>query len=108
MSNSPCHEKVEVDQDESGPDKTSIHQGHQRVHHSKTEDEIKRIDALVLAEGTTLESFKHLDEKKILRKMDLRLIPVLALLYLLSFLDRESRFRSTASFFLHNLLQVYL
>ncbi|OAR01925.1 hypothetical protein LLEC1_02383 [Akanthomyces lecanii] len=32
--------------------------------------------------------FAHLDEKKILRKMDMRLIPVLALLYLLSFLDR--------------------
>ncbi|KAH8677255.1 major facilitator superfamily domain-containing protein [Ilyonectria robusta] len=38
--------------------------------------------------GTTLESFAHLDEKKILRKMDIRLIPMLALLYLLSFLDR--------------------
>jgi hypothetical protein len=28
------------------------------------------------------------DSKKVLRKMDLRLIPMLALLYLLSFLDR--------------------
>ncbi|KAK3295377.1 major facilitator superfamily domain-containing protein [Chaetomium fimeti] len=37
---------------------------------------------------TTLQSFGHLDEKKILRKMDMRLIPMLALLYLLSFLDR--------------------
>lgn len=92
MSTSPYNEKVEVDQDESGPDKTSIHQGHQHGHHSKAEDEIKRIEALALAEGTTLDSFKHLDEKKILRKMDLRLIPVLALLYLLSFLDRESTF----------------
>lgn len=58
----------------------------------------------------TLQSFAHLDEKKILRKvslqpvyhafsifhvmltclpqMDMRLIPMLALLYLLSFLDR--------------------
>ncbi|CAI6092922.1 unnamed protein product [Clonostachys chloroleuca] len=36
----------------------------------------------------TAASFAHLDEKKILRKMDLRLIPMLALLYLLSFLDR--------------------
>jgi hypothetical protein len=35
-----------------------------------------------------MASFAHLDEKKILRKMDLRLIPMLALLYLLSFLDR--------------------
>ncbi|QUC21607.1 uncharacterized protein UV8b_05850 [Ustilaginoidea virens] len=30
----------------------------------------------------------HVDEKKVLSKMDMRLIPVLALLYLLSFLDR--------------------
>ncbi|KHO00479.1 high-affinity nicotinic acid transporter [Metarhizium album ARSEF 1941] len=33
-------------------------------------------------------SFDHVDEKKILWKMDIRLIPMLALLYLLSFLDR--------------------
>ncbi|VUC21326.1 unnamed protein product [Clonostachys rosea] len=39
-------------------------------------------------EAVTPASFAHLDEKKILRKMDLRLIPMLALLYLLSFLDR--------------------
>ncbi|KAI1166903.1 major facilitator superfamily domain-containing protein [Nemania serpens] len=45
-------------------------------------------DALGLASERTLESFAHLDEKKILRKMDIRLIPMLALLYLLSFLDR--------------------
>jgi hypothetical protein len=32
--------------------------------------------------------FSHIDTKKVLRKMDLRLIPNLALLYLLSFLDR--------------------
>lgn len=32
-------------------------------------------------------SFSNVDEKKVLRKMDVRLIPVLALLYLLSFLD---------------------
>jgi hypothetical protein len=32
--------------------------------------------------------FSHIDEKKVLRKMDLRLIPMLALLYLLSFMDR--------------------
>ncbi|CAJ2501270.1 Uu.00g041230.m01.CDS01 [Anthostomella pinea] len=70
-------------------------------------DEIGRIDALATAPGTTLESFAHLDQKKILRKvrehadtlkqaewalthpqMDMRLIPMLALLYLLSFLDR--------------------
>lgn len=32
--------------------------------------------------------FSHVDEKAVLRKMDLRLLPMLALLYLLSFLDR--------------------
>jgi hypothetical protein len=32
--------------------------------------------------------FSGIDEKKMLRKMDVRLIPVLAVLYLLSFLDR--------------------
>lgn len=51
-------------------------------------EEIARIDALATAPGVTMASFAHLDEKKILRKMDLRLIPMLALLYLLSFLDR--------------------
>ncbi|KAF5679516.1 hypothetical protein FCIRC_6129 [Fusarium circinatum] len=50
--------------------------------------QVDRIDAMATAPGTTLESFSHLDEKKILRKMDMRLIPMLALLYLLSFLDR--------------------
>ncbi|TRX97694.1 hypothetical protein FHL15_001449 [Xylaria flabelliformis] len=49
---------------------------------------ISHIDAMAMASDTTFESFAHLDEKKILRKMDLRLIPMLALLYLLSFLDR--------------------
>ncbi|EFW23125.1 hypothetical protein D8B26_006646 [Coccidioides posadasii str. Silveira] len=34
------------------------------------------------------DDFSDVDEKKVLRKMDLRLIPQLALLYLLSFLDR--------------------
>jgi hypothetical protein len=32
--------------------------------------------------------FSHVDEKAVLRKMDLRLLPMLALLYLLAFLDR--------------------
>lgn len=32
--------------------------------------------------------FSHIDEKKVLRKMDIRLIPVLAVLYLMAFLDR--------------------
>ncbi|KAG5297267.1 high-affinity nicotinic acid transporter [Histoplasma ohiense] len=36
----------------------------------------------------SLPDFSHVDEKKILRKMDLRLIPIMSLLYLLAFLDR--------------------
>ncbi|KKZ61720.1 hypothetical protein EMCG_03749 [[Emmonsia] crescens] len=41
------------------------------------------------AEGAvSLPDFSHIDEKKILRKMDLHLIPIMSLLYLLAFLDR--------------------
>lgn len=32
--------------------------------------------------------FSHIDGKKVLHKMDLRLLPVLTILYLMSFLDR--------------------
>ena len=39
------------------------------------------------ASGETVD-FSMVDEAKTLRKMDVRLIPMLALLYLLSFLDR--------------------
>ncbi|TGJ82545.1 hypothetical protein E0Z10_g6226 [Xylaria hypoxylon] len=56
--------------------------------HLTQKDVISHIDAMAMAPGTSYESFAHLDEKKILRKMDIRLIPMLALLYLLSFLDR--------------------
>lgn len=31
--------------------------------------EVERIDAMATAEGTTLASFAHLDEKKIMRKV---------------------------------------
>ncbi|GAW19942.1 hypothetical protein ANO14919_094350 [Xylariales sp. No.14919] len=59
-----------------------------RVGHRTHKDVIGHIDAMAMAPETSIESFAHLDEKKILRKMDIRLIPMLALLYLLSFLDR--------------------
>jgi hypothetical protein len=41
-------------------------------------------------ENVTLqdEQFADIDEKKVLRKMDLRLLPMLSILYLLCFLDR--------------------
>jgi len=38
-------------------------------------------------DGTGVD-FSHIDEAKVLRKMDLHIMPMLALLYLLSFLDR--------------------
>ncbi|KAM3514399.1 hypothetical protein MY11210_001953 [Beauveria gryllotalpidicola] len=54
-----------------------------------------KADKAVLGVAELPVQFAHLDEKKILRKvianqhpMDIRLIPILALLYLLSFLDR--------------------
>ncbi|KAH7034773.1 major facilitator superfamily domain-containing protein [Microdochium trichocladiopsis] len=51
-------------------------------------DGIRGADGPTISPETTIESFKHIDEKKVLRKMDLRLVPILALLYLMSFLDR--------------------
>lgn len=81
----------------STPSNDSLHTDHvpkskhgRRPSHGKLTkaEEQARIDALATAPGVTYASFAHLDEKKILRKMDLRLIPMLALLYLLSFLDR--------------------
>ena len=50
--------------------------------------QIQHIDSTIARDDVTLDSFSHLDIKKILRKTDLRLIPMLTILYLLSFLDR--------------------
>jgi len=71
------------------PDTSAARKSSITSNNSKTKtEEIARIDALATAPGVSMASFAHLDEKAILRKMDLRLIPMLALLYLLSFLDR--------------------
>lgn len=88
MSEKPSHERVSRDLDNSPARKTSISQTIASHKGKSKAEEIARIDRLATAPGVTLESFAHLDEKKILRKMDLHLIPMLALLYLLSFLDR--------------------
>ncbi|KAK3302644.1 major facilitator superfamily domain-containing protein [Chaetomium strumarium] len=50
--------------------------------------DVEQVDRVAVPPPPTLESFAHLDEKAILRKMDMRLLPMLSLLYLLSFLDR--------------------
>lgn len=94
MSEKPSHERISRDLDDSPVRKTSVLRSISGSHAGKTKgkgnkaEEIARIDKLATAPGVTLESFAHLDEKKILRKMDWHLIPMLALLYLLSFLDR--------------------
>lgn len=46
------------------------------------------VEATIERSDVTLDSFAHLDIKKILWKIDIRLIPMLTSLYLLSFLDR--------------------
>lgn len=80
-------EASEIDRVSDGDGAHRHSHGHEHGRLSER-DEIGRIDAMADAPGVTMESFAHLDEKKILRKMDMRLIPMLALLYLLSFLDR--------------------
>ena len=53
-----------------------------------TAEQIAAIDAMASAPGVTRQSFAHIDEKKLLRRMDFHLLPILTLLYLLSFIDR--------------------
>lgn len=69
------HEKTLVDQVEVDPKMTS------------TSHQTKPAGATLVKEHS-LADFAHLDEKAILRKMDLRLIPMLAILYLLAFLGQ--------------------
>ena len=44
----------------------------------------------IQAKGEEAESANAIDEKKLLRKLDLHLLPGVTLLYLLSFLDRSN------------------
>jgi hypothetical protein len=57
-------------------------------HRTTKEEQIRAVDAIAIAQGVNRGTFAHIDEKKLLRKMDIRLIPMLTLLYLLSFIDR--------------------
>lgn len=45
-------------------------------------------EEIISQESVSLQTFAHLNIKKINRKIDIRLIPILTVLYLLSFLDR--------------------
>lgn len=51
-------------------------------------EENSYLDRSATQEDVSLASFAHLDIKKINRKIDIRIVPVVTLLYLLSFLDR--------------------
>ncbi|KAK4545838.1 hypothetical protein LTR36_002402 [Oleoguttula mirabilis] len=57
-------------------------------HNLSKAERVHQVEVAIASPEVTLESFAHLDIKKILWKVDLRLIPTLTLLYLLSFLDR--------------------
>ncbi|KAL6830172.1 major facilitator superfamily domain-containing protein [Trichoderma camerunense] len=61
--------------------------------HASEKAEVEKIQDVAAGNLTTgsepaLGTFADVDEKKILRKMDIRLLPMLSALYLLSFLDR--------------------
>lgn len=59
----------------------------------RPDTQLRDDDDVVAVENSKLQEasepdFSHIDEAKTLRKMDIRLLPVLTVLYLLSFLDR--------------------
>jgi hypothetical protein len=73
------------------PEKTSLHQSDDTpVQNSPYIADLKQDGLVADAEASSLGSpaFQGVDEKAVLRKMDIRLIPMLSLLYLLAFLDR--------------------
>lgn len=55
---------------------------------SQDDSGVKELDEHNLNSEGQDDDFSGIDEKKTLRKMDIRLIPALAVLYLLAFLDR--------------------
>ena len=58
------------------------------ITHEAKHELIDNVTTYVEGADSTPESFAHLDIKKIHRKMDARIVPMLTALYLLSFLDR--------------------
>ena len=64
---------------------SGIHKESPNVYSSPLADEKLAYDPEFLSGDG---NFAHIDAKRVLRKMDLHLIPMLALLYLLAFLDR--------------------
>ena len=73
------------------PEKTSLqHFEDTPVQDSPFSADLKQDGLVTDAEASSLGSptFEGVDEKAVLRKMDIRLIPMLSMLYLLAFLDR--------------------
>ena len=61
-----------------------IHLEHMQDHKMSKAEQMHAVDEAIADPNVTLESFAHLDIKKILWKMDKRLVPMLTLLYLVS------------------------
>ncbi|EMC98125.1 hypothetical protein BAUCODRAFT_413899 [Baudoinia panamericana UAMH 10762] len=80
--------------DESGgetpPEKKHavLHLEREMDHKLSKKEQLHQVDGFIARQDVTAATFSHLDIKKILRKVDMRLIPMLTTLYLLSFLDR--------------------
>lgn len=65
-------------------------QGGKRLSYSHLEDGVQDPSGLTLEELAFVREFPEDRKKKILWKIDLRLIPFLTLLYLFSFIDRAN------------------
>lgn len=61
--------------------------GSSQSHHSSLKDEDYARDTTVSAR-TAEDMFPNIDESKVMRKVDVHVVPVLCLLYILAFLDR--------------------
>ncbi|PNS20845.1 hypothetical protein CAC42_2776 [Sphaceloma murrayae] len=85
-------DKFEVSPKSTSPERFSLQEQIQLLglndKHLSRAEQIRLVDQLANSPHISLETFAHLDLKKTLLKIDLRLIPMLSLLYLLSFLDR--------------------
>lgn len=58
------------------------------ISHVETTTSLDMFDEKVRKPTTAEEMFPNVDKKKLLKKMDMNIIPILSILYLLSFLDR--------------------
>ena len=71
-------------------DSTDLHHGRQGKPPSAASEEKPTFDNVHGNNAEAHLDFPHIDSRKILRKMDLRLLPILMFLYIPSFLDRSN------------------